>query len=106
MGVMAGKKAPRNAMRPRLRVMPGREIALGPGKADLLDAIGEAGTLAGAARALGMSYMRAWTLLRTMSRCFARPLVERRRGGAERGAAALTAEGRAALRLYRRMERE
>jgi molybdate transport repressor ModE-like protein len=41
-----------------------------------------------------------------MNRCFRRPLVAARRGGSGRGAAALTRDGRRALGLYRRMERE
>jgi molybdate transport system regulatory protein len=93
-------------IRPRIRVLAGKEIALGPGKADLLAAIGETGSIAEAARRLRMSYMRAWTLLQTMNRCFRAPLVDTARGGAVRGGAVLTEEGRAVLDLYRRMERE
>ena len=91
---------------PRIRVFRGAEIALGPGKADLLEAIERSGTISEAARRLGMSYMRAWTLVQTMNRCFRRPLVDARRGGAGRGAAMLTDAGRSVLTLYRRMERE
>ena len=95
-----------NALRPRLRILHGEEIALGPGKADLLEAIDRAGTLAEAAGRLGMSYMRAWKLVRTMNGCFRSPLVETARGGAERGRASLTPTGRAMRDLYRRMEAE
>lgn len=89
---------------PRLRVMLGREIALGPGKADLLELIGEHGSIAEAARLLGMSYMRAWNLVRTMNACFRKPLVEAARGGQGRGGARLTPAGMRALELYRSME--
>lgn len=81
-------------------------IALGPGKADLLESIEQDGTIAGAARRLGMSYNRAWTLLQTMNGCFREPLVETGRGGSDRGRASLTATGRTVLELYRRMERD
>jgi len=91
---------------PRIRVLRGEEIALGPGKADLLAAIAERGSISGAARQLAMSYMRAWTLIRTMNRCFRGPLVAATRGGAGKGAATLTVTGRKALRLYREMEAE
>jgi len=93
-----------NAFRPRLRVLHGEEIAIGPGKADLLEAIDRAGTLAEAAGQLGMSYMRAWKLLQTMNTCFKEPLVSTARGGSEHGHASLTATGHAVLALYRRME--
>ena len=88
--------------RPRWRFACGKEIALGPGKADLLDAIRRSGTISGAARDLGMSYRRAWLLVEAMNRCFSKPLVAtspwRRKG------AALTQEGERVLELYRRIE--
>jgi molybdate transport system regulatory protein len=95
-----------NVLRPRLRVLHGEEIALGPGKVDLLEAIAEAGTLAEAAKQVGMSYMRAWKLLQTMNACFKEPLVATARGGSEHGHASLTETGKAVLALYRRMEQE
>jgi molybdate transport system regulatory protein len=94
----------RAILRPRLRVLRGSEVALGPGKVALLEAIANEGTIAGAARALRMSYMRAWTLVRTMNRSFRRPLVETARGGAGRGTTRLTRAGAAVVGLYREME--
>jgi molybdate transport system regulatory protein len=95
-----------SSVRPRIRVLRGSDIALGPGKVDLLDAIEEAGTLAGAAQRLGMSYMRAWKLVQTMNACFREPVVETTRGGKAHGHATLTDSGRAVRDLYRRMETE
>lgn len=95
-----------NTLRPRFRVLHGDQIALGPGKADLLAAIESAGTLAEAAKLLGMSYMRAWKLLQTMNARFKEPLVSTARGGSEHGHASLTETGKAVLGLYRRMEKE
>ncbi len=91
-------------VRPRLRVLHGGEVALGPGKVELLAAIADHGCLAAAARTLGMSYMRAWRLIQTMNACFREPLVSTQRGGSLHGGAALTASGREVLVLYRRME--
>jgi molybdate transport system regulatory protein len=88
--------------RPRWRLSCGTEIALGPGKADLLDAIRRLGTISGAARDLGMSYRRSWLLVEDMNRCFARPLVKT---SSWRGkGAALTQDGERVLELYRRIE--
>lgn len=87
---------------PRLRVVSGTVILLGPGKADLLTAIDDSGSIRGAAKALEMSYMRAWSLVRTMNESFREPLVESTRGGA--GGARLTREGTKVLALYRRMQ--
>ena len=102
---MKSKSGPRYELRPRIRVLRGETIVLGPGKADLLQAIAETQEIRAAARRLGMSYMRAWTLLRTMNRAFGRPLVETHRGGPKHGVARLTPTGQRALRLYRQMER-
>jgi len=95
----------RPILRPRLRVLWGAEVALGPGKVALLEAIAREGSMAAAARALRMSYMRAWTLVRTMNRSFRAPLVRTGRGGAARGATALTPAGARVVLLYREMER-
>src|SRR5580700_12341354 len=93
-------------IQPRYRVMLGPDIAFGPGKANLLEQVNETGSIAEAAQQLGMSYMRAWTLIKTMERSFAHPLVEVSRGGARHGGAKLTAAGKKALKLYRNMESE
>ena len=94
----------RHTIRPRLRVVDADgTVVLGPGKADLLEAIARHGTLRAAADELEMSYMRAWTLVRTMNDAFPSPLVEKERGGREQGAR-LTERGERVLRLYRRME--
>ena len=75
---------------------------MGPGKADLLDAIAATGSISAAAREMGMSYRRAWMLVDTMNACFRLPLVETVKGGADGGGATLTATGWTALRAYRR----
>jgi molybdate transport system regulatory protein len=97
---------PPAAVHPRIRVLSGAEIALGPGKVALLAAVAEHGCLAAAAEALGMSYMRAWRLVQTMNACFREPLVVTRRGGSAHGGAVLTPAGATVLELYRQMESE
>ena len=90
---------------PRLRVFCGEEIALGPGKCDLLALVAETGSIREAAARMGLSYMRAWTMIRTMNNCFKEPLVSAARGGKSHGGATLTNTGRAALQLYQEMEK-
>ena len=95
----------RYTVRPRIRIVRDDDkIVLGRGKADLLDAISRTGSIRAAAESLGMSYMRAWTLVRTMNAAFRHPLVEKERGGAEQGGAQLTESGQRVLALYRKME--
>jgi len=91
---------------PRLRVLQGETIVLGPGKADLLEAIARHGSLREAAGEIGMSYMRGWRLVQTMNAAFRQPVVILSRGGRAHGGAELTAVGREALALYRAMESE
>ena len=89
---------------PRLRVLLGAAIAIGPGKADLLDAIAANGSISAAAKRMGMSYRRAWLLVDTMNGCFQGPLVASVRGGAGGGGARLTPLGVEVLARYRNME--
>lgn len=87
----------------KLQLYCGDEIAMGPGKADLLEAIAEEGSISGAGRALGMSYRRAWLLVDTMNRCFREPLVVAQPGGGRGAGARLTPAGQAALAAYRNL---
>jgi molybdate transport system regulatory protein len=93
------------SMLPRIRILRGSDIALGPGKAELLARIGQTGSINQAARRMGMSYMRAWSLVQTMNRCFKQPLVLVARGGEGGGGAKLTQTGAKVAALYQQMER-
>ena len=85
-------------------MLRGTDVALGPGKVELLYQIGRTGSLRKAAEAMEMSYMRAWMLMQTMNRCFKKPVVVTKRGGAEGGSASVTETGKTVLALYRRIE--
>jgi molybdate transport system regulatory protein len=98
---MAARRHPRGPT--KLRILFGSEIALGPGKAELLEAIAETGSISASARRLRMSYRRAWILVDTMNRCFREPLVRSATGGSGGGGAAVTAFGERVLAAYRRM---
>lgn len=89
---------------PRLRILLGKTIAIGPGKAELLGLIEKHGSISAAAREMGMSYRRAWTLVETMNRTFREPVVAAATGGKGGGGASVTDFGREALRRYREME--
>jgi molybdate transport system regulatory protein len=89
----------------RLRISRGDDIAVGPGKIDLLEAIGRTGSITAAARSLAMSYRRAWLLVDTMNRCFRTAVVETEAGGARGGGTRLTATGKRVVQHYRRTEK-
>ena len=93
-----------NQLKVRLRLHFGDAIALGPGKADLLEAIAATGSIVAAAKQMNMSYRRAWLLVETMNGCFSSPLVETTKGGKGGGGARLSELGDCVLRQYHAME--
>jgi molybdate transport system regulatory protein len=88
----------------KLQLLSATDTAFGPGKADLLEAIGREGSISAAGRSMGMSYRRAWLLVDTMNRCWAEPLVSTVAGGGAEKGARLTAAGQAVLAAYRALE--
>lgn len=88
----------------KLQLWRDGEVAIGPGKADLLAAIGETGSISAAARAMDMSYRRAWLLVDVMNRSFRLPLVRSAIGGTRGGGAQLTPTGIHVLQQFRAME--
>ncbi len=92
------------ALLPKIRILIGAVVAIGPGKADLLAAIERTGSISAAARQMGMSYRRAWLLVEAMNSAFREPLVETLTGGEGGGGARVTKLGEEILRRYRAME--
>ena len=88
----------------RLRISRGDDIAIGPGKIELLEAIARTGSITAAAKTLGMSYRRAWLLVDMMNRCFVSPVVAAEAGGPRGGGTRLTPLGEDVIRRYRRIE--
>ena len=74
---------------------------IGLGKIDLLEKLGEVGSISAAARQMGMSYKRAWFLLNSMQSGFSEPLFVAERGGSKRGGTTLTPLGADLIRRYR-----
>lgn len=88
----------------KIHIPYGDLSAIGPGKADLLEAIERNGSISGAARRMGMSYKRAWDLVNTMNKSFHEPLVATATGGSNGGGAQVTEFGYDVLRRYREIE--
>lgn len=93
-----------NAIIIRPRIYLGDEIAIGPGKIDLLRAVGETRSISAAAKALGMTYKRAWLLIDTLNRGFGRAVVETATGGKGGGGARLTELGEQLVHRYDALE--
>ncbi len=83
-----------------IRVDLGADDRIGPGKIALLRAVKAEQSISAAARAIGMSYRRAWLLIDSLKKSFGVPLVETHIGGRARGGAQLTALGEAVVEAY------
>jgi molybdate transport system regulatory protein len=79
------------------------ELYLGWGRVILLERIGELGSIAAAARSMGLGYRNAWLWIDAMNRLAPSPLVEKAPGGAGGGGAHLTETGRQAIEEYREL---
>jgi molybdate transport system regulatory protein len=103
-GQSSSFKSPLEALKPRLRIVFGDALRLGPGKIDLLEAIDRTGSISGAGRDLGMSYRRAWLLIDEVNHMFRTPVIVASAGGSQGGGAKLTDFGRSIILAFRRIE--
>ena len=87
-----------------LRVLGGATPAMGPGKAELITRIGQTGSISAAARAMGMSYRRAWQLVEALNKTYNQPVVTTAIGGTRGGGARVTLFGKHLVALFRAME--
>jgi molybdate transport system regulatory protein len=87
-----------------LRVTIAEGHFLGPGKVRLLELVAETGSISAAARAMNMSYRRAWMLVQSMNDGFGLPVLTSAVGGSRGGGATVTAFGKEVILRYRRME--
>jgi molybdate transport system regulatory protein len=79
-------------------------FSIGPGKIALLHAIDAAGSLSEAARHLGLSYRRAWLLVRDLNDTFIQPVTTASVGGRDGGGAKVTEFGKTLIQTYEAAE--
>ena len=89
---------------PRIRLLIGATVALGPGKAALLEEIGKTGSISAAARKMGMSYRKAWGLVDNINEDFEEVIVIKSTGGKGGGGALLSTAGKEILKRYSDIE--
>lgn len=87
-----------------LRVLAPGGPAMGPGKAELVERVHQTGSISAAARAMGMSYRRAWQLVESLNRAYRQPLINTAVGGKRGGGARVTPFGRRVVARFRAME--
>lgn len=96
---MTRQRDVKNKLKLRVKVCAFADI--GPGKVDLLEAVGRCGSITAAAKDQGMSYRRAWLLIDEMNQVFRGPVVGTATGGVAGGGAQLTDAGRQIIEIYR-----
>ncbi|WP_233870797.1 TOBE domain-containing protein [Paraburkholderia adhaesiva] len=84
----------------------GQQMLGGAARIALLAAIGETGSITGAAKAVGMSYKGAWDAIDAMNNLAGVPLVERATGGKGGGGTTLTPRALRLIETWRAIERE
>ena len=89
-----------------LRILCGGKKLFGPGIAALLEGIRQNGSIRRTASEMGMSYNKAWGILRNCEQALGFPLLERQVGGVHGGGAKLTAQGADMLARYQAFDRE
>lgn len=77
------------------------ETLLCKGRLEFLEAIDKTGSISQAARLLGFSYRKAWSLVERTNRAAGRTIIETRSGGPKGGGASLTDDGRKLVALFR-----
>jgi molybdate transport system regulatory protein len=87
-----------------LRVLAKDVPAIGPGKAQLVKLIDATGSISAAARAMRMSYRRAWLLVAAMNESFKEAVVVAETGGQRGGGARVTPFGRLLVTEFFAME--
>lgn len=80
------------------------ERFMGIGRLELLEHIQRTGSISQAAKAMNMSYKRAWTLIHSMNEQADSLLVTTQIGGEKGGGTIVTAEGEKYLALYESLQ--
>jgi molybdate transport system regulatory protein len=89
-----------------IKVDFGKGLRLGAGKVRLLEMVAETGSISAAARAMEMSYRRAWLLIDELNEIFNMPVVETAAGGSGGGGAKITAQGKRVIAIFLELQIE
>lgn len=78
----------------------------GPGVAELFTLIDETGSVRHASEKMGLSYSKAWKMIRGTEKATGKAAVTRIQGGKGGGRAELTADGKKLLEAFSHLEKE
>jgi molybdate transport system regulatory protein len=77
------------------------ERFLGPGKVELLERIADTGSINKAAKQMGMSYKKAWEMIKVLNTQTAKPVVIKQTGGEKGGGSIITEEAWQLIKYHR-----
>lgn len=98
---------PQLYLRTKTRIENGEgELLFGKGKTKILELIEQEGSIAKAAKKLGMNYKKTWAHIKILQKNIADQLVIPQKGGGGSGGTALTPKARELVRDYRQLQRE
>lgn len=80
--------------------------AFGDGPYDLLSRVEQNGSLSKAAAEMGMSYNKAWRLIRALEGRLGFPLLKCKVGGSSGGGSEVTSQARQLMKQYRALREE
>ncbi len=89
----------------RIWIVKNGKTFLGHGRIQLLEAIHATGSISKASSELGMSYKKAWQLLKSMNLLSNKPLVVKETGGKNGGGTILTKNGINIIETFRNLEK-
>ena len=75
----------------------------GPGRYELLEHIQQTGSIAKAAKQMGLSYKKAWAMVDAMNTLGQKPYVVTQKGGSLGGGTTLTETGKNVLLAYHKL---
>lgn len=84
----------------RIWISTDKGTFLGEGRIELLREIEDSGSISKAAKAMKMSYKKAWELVNSMNLHFSEPLVVGSIGGINGGGSTLSETGRQVIELF------
>ncbi len=89
----------------RIWVTKNGRAFLGQGRIELLEAVQQHGSISRAALEMGMSYKKAWQLIKSMNVLSEKPLVIKEVGGKKGGGTILTKSGKEIITTFRQLEK-
>lgn len=84
----------------RIWIEKNGHLFLGPGRVELLMKIDEHGSMLAAAKAMNMSYKKAWRMVQEMQQVSTKPIIVKNTGGKNGGGSTLTEYGRTLAKNY------